>query len=155
MTSKRRSLQESLKASLCRGRLQETSDGLWYTNGHWLARKHLCKVIRSTPALSDHQPDPSALQLPPAEVYRETTIDTDFTMDGFYSVVTEDEIVSWIDPRYAEAWDRGLAYVAGPFDPILFGGRTVDEAYAIVMPADLRKMKTKAKLLRRWLAKVK
>lgn len=153
MSRKRKPHQETLKPSLCRGRLQTTTDGLWYTNGHWLARAIICKITKSTPELGESQPDPSVLRLPPTNEYREARIRTELTLQGWHPVVVEDEIVTWIDPQYAEAWNRGCVYAAGVLDPILFGGRTLDEAYAAVMPARVELSKNEAQILHAWLAK--
>lgn len=155
MAKKRKPYQEPLKASLCRGRLLMTSDAQWFTNREWMVRVRHCKVIKSTPELSGHQPDPSNLRFPDPDRYQAAVVETSLTLQGLYPVMVGDEIATWIDAQYAEAWDRGLAHVAGPLDPILFGGQTLADSYAVVMPAQVLQDKTKAQQLRRWLAKVK
>lgn len=155
MSRKSKPYQEPLKASLCRGRLQITSDGKWYTNGHWMVRVHCCKVIKSTPELSEHQPDSSNIRFLDPDRYQAAVVETFLTLQGLHPVMVGDRIATWIDPQYAEAWDRGLAYVASELDPILFGGQTLTDSYAVVMPARPSLDKARAKVLRTWLAKAK
>lgn len=155
MSRKSKPYQEPLKASLCRGLLQMTSDGQWCTNGHWMVRAHRCKVIKSTPELSEHQPDPSNLRFPDPDRYQAAVVETSLALQGLHPVMVGDGIATWIDPQYAEAWDLGFAYVAGPLDPILFGGQTLADSYAVVMPARPTLDEARAKVLRAWLAKVK
>lgn len=131
---------------LCSGEgLMLSDDDKWYTNGHWMVREDLCRVLKSAPELSERKPPASVMidWLPLSE-YRPATV-SNITLQGARMVYAGDA-VAWVGTKYTECIlehefsPAQVVWIAEEHDPVVVAdgtevtGKTI---LAAVMPVSI------------------
>lgn len=148
-----------LKAGLCAGRHMRTKCGLWVTNGNWLVKEHLTKVVKSTPELSTvTHPDYERWLSNNSAPRQRGTLEV-IRLEHAQAISSADEIVTWVNPDFYVFLDLGTIWIGGPLDPIMVSAddKMPDpkKAIAWVMPMNLTHFPKNpgASMLARWLAR--
>lgn len=146
-----------LRKTECGDSLMLTSDGRWLTNGHWMIRQHLCKMLKSAPALDpERRPDYDGWRKaqPPLSEYRPARR-SGLTIQGHEALTVDGKIVAWANPMYLDLLD-GLGveiYCARALEPLAFaiGSLTDSAIVAWIMPVAQRLGDSDRAALAAWL----
>lgn len=150
-----------LRKTECGDKLLQTSDGQWFTNGHWMIRESLCEKLKSAPALDpDRRPDYDNWRKRGAPLSKYIPAKRSWlTVEGQEALTVDGKIAAWANPTYLDLLD-GLGaeiYYAGSLEPLAFAiGSLTDQAIvAWLMPMHMELSDTHRTALAEWLGEHK
>ena len=146
-----------LKDGLCEGRLMESSDGRWITNGAWMVLAHLTKRTKATPEMDKHNPNVDHLfkEVRTGEPYHKA-VTSYVRVNTARMVFDKGEVLAWVNEDYADTFfELGAVWARSISSPIIVtAGEKWDlaDALALVMPVRAPEVyKDEKEALLRWL----